>query len=82
MKEDETTQRTKRTCNASASTLLYTATVLIPSFLAVRMTRHAISPLRVVPTQAMLIGGTRQERVSPVRYEDLVEERLAPRRLQ
>src|SRR6266404_7252733 len=33
------------TCRESASTSLYTATVRIPSFFAVRMTRHAISPL-------------------------------------
>lgn len=33
------------TCKESASMLLYTATVLIPNFLAVRITRHAISPL-------------------------------------
>jgi hypothetical protein len=36
------------TCNASRSTSLYTATVFTPSFRAVRMTRHAISPLLAV----------------------------------
>lgn len=33
------------TCKESLSASLYTATVLIPSFFAVRITRHAISPL-------------------------------------
>lgn len=39
------TKRTSFTCRAPASASLYTATLRIPSFLAVRMTRQAISPL-------------------------------------
>lgn len=36
---------TRLTCRASLSASLYTATVLIPNFFAVRVTRQAISPL-------------------------------------
>eukprot|EP00038_Savillea_parva_P008647 m.178296 g.178296 ORF g.178296 m.178296 type:complete len:304 (-) comp14517_c0_seq1:1-912(-) len=46
----------RRTCSASASASLYTATVSIPSFLADRITRHAISPR--LATMSVLIPGT------------------------
>jgi hypothetical protein len=45
LKRERWMELTSWTCKESLSTSLNTATVLIPSFLAVRMTRQAISPL-------------------------------------
>ena len=47
---------TRATCIESLSASLYTATVWIPIFLAVRITRHAISPLLAISTLSIWDG--------------------------
>src|SRR5258708_27330428 len=68
-------KRTIRTCIASLSTSEYIATVLTPSFFAVRITLHAISPLI---TRDMLKAHARERarKDSPIGYENLREQRL------
>lgn len=45
---------TIETCKEFSSASLYTATVFTPSRLAVRITRHAISPLFAISTLSIL----------------------------
>src|SRR6056297_1822365 len=56
----QTASSAKRTCKLSASAFEYTATVLMPISLHVRITRSAISPLLAMRIFLNIIGALRR----------------------